>query len=74
LEKAYRISGVVSMNKGKVSVQYEVKKGEQSIASIQLPIFKKNSTAQEILDEVTLSIEKEIETLDNRKEQCVKNN
>jgi WD40 repeat protein len=74
LEKAYRVSGVVSMNKGKVSVQYEVKKGEQSIASIQLPIFKKNSTAQEILDEVTLSIEKEIETLDNRKEQCVKNN
>jgi glutamyl/glutaminyl-tRNA synthetase len=60
--------------KGKVSVQYEVKKGEQSIASIQLPIFKNNSTAQEILDEVTLSIEKEIETLDNRKELCVKNN
>ena len=74
LEKAYRVSGVVSMNKGKLSVQYEVKKGEQSLANVQLPKFKKKSTAQEILDEVTLSIEKEIETLDKRKEQCVKNN
>jgi hypothetical protein len=70
LDKAYRVSGVVSMNEGKVLIQYEVKKGEQTLLNMQLPPFKKKATAQEILDQVTSSIETELERLDKRDEKC----
>jgi WD40 repeat protein len=74
IEKAYRISGVFTLEKNKLFVQYDIKKGDQLLATIKLPIFKKNAKEKEILETVSQSIQKEIERIDKRDEKCKKKN
>jgi WD40 repeat protein len=74
IEKAYRISGVFTLEKNKLFVQYDIKKDDQLLATIKLPVFKKNAKAKEILETVSQSIQSEIERIDNREEKCKKKN
>ena len=74
IEKAYRISGVFTLEKNKLIVQYDIKKDDQLLATIKLPVFKKNAKEKEILDTVSQSIQTEIERIDNREEKCKQKN
>jgi WD40 repeat protein len=74
IEKAYRISGVFTLEKNKLFVQYDIKKDDQLLATIKLPVFKKNATEKEILETVSLSIQTEIERIDKHDEKCKKKN
>jgi len=74
IEKAYRISGVFTLEKNKLFVQYDIKKDDQLLATIKLPIFKKNAKKKEILETVSQSIQSEIERIDKRDEKCKKKN
>ena len=74
IEKAYRISGVFTLEKNKLFVQYEIKKGGQILATILLPVFEKNASEREIIETVSQSIQSEIERIDNREEKCKQKN
>ena len=73
-EKAFRISGVFTLEKNKIFVQYEIKKGDQILSTIKLPIFKKNANEKEIIETVSQSIQSEIERIDKHDEKCKKKN
>ena len=74
IAKAYRISGVFTLEKNKPCVQYEIKKGDQILATIKLPVFKKNVSEKEIIETVSQSIQSEIERIDKRDEKCKQKN
>ena len=74
IEKAYRISGVFTLEKNKLFVQYDIKKDDQLLATIKLPVFKKNAKEKEILETVSQSIQSEIERIDKRDEKCKQKN
>jgi hypothetical protein len=74
IEKAYRISGVFTLEKNKLIVQYDIKKDDKLIATIKLPVFKKNTTEKEIIETVSQSIQSEIERIDKRDEKCKQKN
>jgi len=74
IEKAYRVSGVLAMEKNKALIQYEIKKGDQILTTMKLPAFKKKASETEIIETVSKSIQSELERLDKRDEKCKRNN
>jgi hypothetical protein len=74
IEKAYRISGVLAMEKNKAMIQYEIKKGDQILTTMKLPAFEKKASENEIIERVSKSIQSELERLDKREEKCKRNN
>ena len=63
-----------TIEKNKLFVQYEIKKGDQILATIKLPVFKKNVSEKEIIETVSQSIQSEIERIDKRDEKCKQKN
>ena len=74
IDKAYRISGVFTLEKNKLFVQYEIKKGDQILATIKLPVFKKNTSEKEIIETVSKSIQSEIERIEILTDKCKQKN
>ena len=63
-----------TLEKNKPIVQYEIKKGDQILSTIKLPVFKKNASEKEIIETVSQSIQFEIERIDKRDEKCKQKN
>ena len=62
------------LKKNKLFVQYEIKKGDQLLATIKLPVFKKNASEKEIIETVSKSIQSEIERIEILTDKCKQKN
>jgi WD40 repeat protein len=72
MEKAYRIEGSYTIVKNKLQIRYKVYFGDkQQGEAIVLPAIK-GKTEEEIVYQLTQSIQREIERADSRDEKCSK--